>query len=43
MAGVSRALPKEALNTDVFRIMPNVPDTIKEKKGIVAVYPQNSV
>lgn len=43
MAGVSRASLKETLNTDVFRIMPSGPDTIKGKKGIVAVYPQNSI
>lgn len=43
MAGISSALLKEALGIDAFRIMPSGPDTIKEKKGIVAVYPQNSV
>lgn len=43
MAGVSLPSLKEELGIDVFRIMPSGPDTIKGKKGIVAVYPQNPV
>jgi len=43
MAGISSASLKEALGIDVFRIMPGGPDTIKEKKGIVAVHPQNYI
>ena len=43
MAGISSVSLKEALGIDVFRIMPSGPDTIREKKGIVAVYPQNYI
>lgn len=43
MAGVSSASLKRALGIDVFRIMPSGPDTIKEGKGIVAVYPHNNI
>ena len=43
MAGISSASLEEALGIEVFRIMPSGPDTIKEKKGIVAVYPQNYI
>ena len=43
MAGISLVSLKEALGIDVCRIMTSGPDTIKEKKGIVAVYPQNNI
>lgn len=43
MAGISLASLEEALGVDVFRIMTSGPDTIKEKKGIVALYPQNEI
>lgn len=39
MAGVSKSSLWKALGIDVFRIMTSGPDTIKERKGIVAVYP----
>jgi pyrroline-5-carboxylate reductase len=39
MAGVSKASLKKVLGIDAFRIMPSGPDTIKARKGIVAVYP----
>lgn len=41
MAGISLASLKETLDVNVFRIMTSGPSTIKEKKGIAAVYPQN--
>lgn len=41
MAGISLASLEGALGIDMFRIMTSGPDTIKGKKGIVAVYPQN--
>jgi pyrroline-5-carboxylate reductase len=41
MAGISLASLKTTLGVDVFRIMTSEPNTIKEKKGIEAVYPQN--
>jgi pyrroline-5-carboxylate reductase len=42
MAGISLASLEGALGiNNVFRIMTSGPDTIKGKKGIVAVYPQN--
>lgn len=41
MAGISLASLEGALGIDVLRIMTSGPDTIKRKKGIVAVYPQN--
>jgi pyrroline-5-carboxylate reductase len=41
MAGISLASLKATLGVDVFRIMTSGPNTIKEKKGIAAVYPQN--
>lgn len=41
MAGVSSASLKNALGIEIFRIMPSGPDTIKERKGIIAVYPHN--
>lgn len=41
MAGISSASLKNALGIEVLRIMPSGPDTIKEGKGIVAVYPHN--
>jgi pyrroline-5-carboxylate reductase len=43
MAGISLASLEEALGINVFRIMPSGPDTIKEKKGIVAVFPKNHI
>lgn len=43
MAGVSSATLKRALDIDIFRIMPSGPDTIKEGKGIVAVYPHSDI
>lgn len=43
MAGISIASLRKALGVDVCRIMPSGPDTIKEKKGIVAVYPHNDL
>jgi pyrroline-5-carboxylate reductase len=43
MAGISRASLKRAFGVDVCRIMPSGPDTIREKKGIVAVYPHNDL
>ena len=43
MAGVSKASLKKALGIDAFRIMPSGPDTIKDRKGIVAVYPPNDI
>jgi len=45
MAGISRASLKKSLGlgVDVCRIMPSGPDTIREKKGIVAVYPYNEL
>lgn len=43
MAGISLVSLEETLGVDVFRIMTSGPDTIKEKKGIVAVYPQNNI
>lgn len=43
MAGISSVSLEETLDINVFRIMPSGPDTIKEKKGIVAVYPQNKL
>jgi pyrroline-5-carboxylate reductase len=41
VAGISLASLKAALGVDVFRIMTRGPNTIKEKKRIAAVYPQN--
>jgi pyrroline-5-carboxylate reductase len=41
MAGISSASMEGALGIKVLRIMTSGPDTIKGKKGIVAVYPQN--
>jgi len=41
MAGISLASMEGALGIDMLRIMTSGPDTIKGKKGIVAVYPQN--
>ncbi len=38
MAGISTASLKRALRVDVFRVMPSGPDTIREGKGIVAIY-----
>ena len=43
MAGVSKASLKKALGIDAFRIMPSGPDTIKDRKGIVAVFPPNDI
>ena len=43
MAGVSKASLKKTLGIDVFRIMPSGPDTIRDRKGIVAVYPPNDI
>lgn len=43
MAGISLASLEKALGVDVFRIMTSGPGTIKEKKGIAAVYPQNGI
>ncbi|HWQ18774.1 MAG TPA: NAD(P)-binding domain-containing protein [Methanotrichaceae archaeon] len=43
MAGISRASLEKALGIEVHRIMPSGPDTIKEKKGIVAVYPHSDL
>jgi pyrroline-5-carboxylate reductase len=43
MAGISTASLKEALGIDVYRIMPSGPDTIKERKGIAAVYPRSDI
>ncbi|MFB3766664.1 MAG: pyrroline-5-carboxylate reductase family protein [Methanotrichaceae archaeon] len=41
MAGVYTASLKDALGIDVYRIMPSGPATIKERKGIAAVYPRS--
>lgn len=43
MAGISLTSLEEAFGVDVCRIMTSGPGTIKEKKGIAAVYPQNYV
>ena len=43
MAGISLATLKKSLGINISRIMPSGPDTIKEKKGIVAVFPQNDI
>jgi pyrroline-5-carboxylate reductase len=43
MAGISLASLYEALGMNALRIMPSGPDTIKEKRGIVAVYPKNEI
>ena len=43
MAGVSKASLLKALGIDAFRIMPSGPDTIEDRKGIVAVYPPNDI
>ncbi len=43
MAGISTASLKEAFGVDVYRIMPSGPDTIKEGKGIAAVYPRSDI
>lgn len=43
MAGISSTSLKRALGIDVSRIMPSGPDTIKEGKGIVAVYPRSDI
>ncbi len=41
MAGISRASLKRELGIDAFRMMPSGPDTIRERKGIAAVYPRD--
>lgn len=41
MAGVSKDSLKKELGIDAFRIMPSGPDTIIDRKGIVAVFPPN--
>ncbi len=43
MAGVPKASLLKALGIDAFRIMPSGPDTIKNKSGIVAVFPPNDI
>ncbi len=43
MAGISSTSLKNMLGINVTRIMPSGPGTIKEGKGIVAVYPRNDV
>lgn len=43
MAGISSTALRKALGIDVYRMMPSGPDTIKEKKGIVAIYPHNDL
>jgi len=43
MAGISSTSLKNTLGIDVIRIMPSGPDTIKDRKGIVAVYPRSDI
>ncbi len=43
MAGISSTSLKNTLGIDVTRIMPSGPDTIKDGKGIVAVYPRSDI
>ena len=43
MAGISLASLEETLGVEVLRIMTSGPATIKEKKGIAAVYPKNVI
>lgn len=43
MAGIPLDSIKKALGIDVFRIMPSGPDTIKERKGIAAIYPHDDI
>jgi pyrroline-5-carboxylate reductase len=41
MAGVSLQTIKKHLGADALRMMPSGPSTIKERKGIAAIYPHN--
>ena len=41
MAGISRASIERMLGIDVCRMMPSGPDTIKERKGVAAIYPHD--
>ena len=43
MAGVSLPAIKGLLGVDAVRIMPSGPDTIREGKGIAAIYPHNQI
>ncbi len=43
MAGISTTSLKRELGIDASRIMPSGPDTIKDGKGIVAVYPRSDI
>lgn len=42
MAGISRATLESTLGIDAFRMMPSGPDTIRDRKGVAAVYPHDA-
>jgi pyrroline-5-carboxylate reductase len=42
-AGVSTSSLKSIFGVDAFRVMPSGPDTIRQRKGIAAVYPKSDL
>jgi len=43
MAALPRSLLRERWGSDVIRMMPSGPDTLREKNGIAGIYPQNAI